>query len=143
ITTGLKVRAEGPHAEAIARSRWETSSADWDISLEEIQASRLIADMAEQTNAWHGPPWVKEGWFQAYRLLGPAITDAQDKRATDSIHRALMHNAYAGLAERADLERRLIAALTRGCNRMVVGYTLARQFYNDDFSDGIENIGYD
>ena len=143
IAKSLKVRAKGRTAEAVARLGWAPATDAWDLSLEEIPVSRLVADSGVQINGWLGPPWVKEGWFQAYRLLAPAIGDAGDKRTADSIYRRLVHGEYLDLTERADLERRLIATLTAGCERMVVGHTVRREFYNDDYTDGIENIGYD
>ena len=143
IAKSLKVQAKGWTAEAVARLGWALATDAWDLSLEEIPVSRLIADSRVQINGWLGPPWVKEGWFQAYRLLAPATDDAGNKRAADSIYRRLVHGEYLDLTERMDLERRLIATLTAGCERMVVGHTVRREFYNDDYSDGIENIGYD
>jgi len=55
----------------------------------------------------------------------------------------LMRGEVRNLAERANLERRLIAALTDGCERMVVGYTVKEEYANGTFSDGVENIAYD
>ena len=50
---------------------------------------------------------------------------------------------FSGLAERINLERDLVSTLARGCRKMVVGYTVKREYVNVDFSAGIENIGYD
>jgi hypothetical protein len=36
-----------------------------------------------------------------------------------------------------------VATLSQGCERGVIGYRLAREFYSDDFSNGIENIAVD
>ena len=143
IGPNLKVQTKGRHAEALARSRWGPASAEWDISLEEVPVSGLIADSGNHINGWVGPPWVKEGWFQAYPLLAPAILDAESKQTADSLYRRLLDGEYLDLAERTGLERRLIATLTRGCDRVVVGYTLRREFYNDDYYAGIENIAHD
>ena len=143
IAANLKVRTKGRHAAALARSRWGPPSEEWDVSLEEVPVSGLIADSGNHINGWLGPPWVKEGWFQAYRLLAPAILDAESQQTAGSLYRRLLAGEYLDLAERADLERRLIATLTRGCDRIVVGYTLRREFYNDDYYAGIENIGHD
>jgi len=142
-TKPLKFRAKGRHAQAIVRSRWTLASKGWDVSLEEVPVDALIADARVQLNGWLGPPWVKEGWFQAYRLLASAVAGAENRRTVDETHGRLMRGEYLDLAERVNLERRLVAALTRGCARMVVGYTLRREYYNDDFSAGVENIAYD
>ena len=54
-----------------------------------------------------------------------------------------MTGDYAGLVERINLERDLVAALTGGCRKIVAGYTVKREYVNVEFSAGIENIGYD
>ena len=55
----------------------------------------------------------------------------------------LIRGETLGLAERADLERRLVAALTDGCARMVVGYTAKEEFIDAAYPAGIENVAYD
>jgi hypothetical protein len=45
--------------------------------------------------------------------------------------------------ERIKLERDLVSTLTSGCHRIVAGYTVKRQYFNDEFSAGIENIAFD
>ena len=42
-----------------------------------------------------------------------------------------------------NLERELVAALTGGCRKRVAGYTVKRQYFSAEFTDGIENIGFD
>src|SRR2546430_8576435 len=61
-----------------------------------------------------------------------------------------MEEAFARLragdtsgAERLNHERRLVSLLTRGCERVAVGYTVKREAINDDYSEGVENIGWD
>ena len=143
IASPLKVQAIGRRAEAIVRSRWTLASEDWDVRLEEVPVDRLIADSGVQLDGRPAPPWVKEGWFQAYRLLAPAIADAENRRTADAVYGRLMTGDHAGLAEWANLERRLVAALTAGCERPVVGYILNHEFINDDFTRGIENTAVD
>ncbi|HEX9768680.1 MAG TPA: hypothetical protein VGA50_05855 [Kiloniellales bacterium] len=143
ITTDLRVRAEGRHAEALVRAHWRLATGEWDASLEDVPVDDLIAGAGRQLNGWLGPPWFKEGWFQAYRLLAPTVTDAAAKEIADSLSLRLVQGDYLDLAERATLERRLLAALGQGCDRMVAGYTVAREYYNADDSEGIENIAYD
>ena len=139
----LRVRASGRHAEAIVRARWGSGSGEWDASLEEVRAYDIGAGANLRINGWLGPPWAKEGWFQAHRLLAPAVMDAESRQSADSIQDQLVNGVYLNLAERVELERRLIATLTRGCGRTVVGYTVRREFYNDDYAAGVENVGYD
>ena len=80
-------------------------------------------------DGWSGSPWAKEGWFEAHRLLAPAL-DGAAREAMDDTYARLVRGETLGLAERADLERRLVAALTHGCGRMVVGYTAKEEFFD-------------
>ncbi|MFQ5763636.1 MAG: hypothetical protein ACE5GT_01795 [Rhodospirillales bacterium] len=118
-------------------------SADRDVRLEAVPVADLIAGAGMPLDGRPGPPWVKEGWFQAYTLLAPAVTNPETRRSIDALYGRLMTGDYAGLAERANLQRQLIAALTAGCERPVVGYTLNHEYINDDFTLGIENIAID
>src|SRR5206468_11556604 len=45
--------------------------------------------------------------------------------------------------ERVDLGRELVAALIGGCRKRVAGYTVKRQYFSAEFTNGIENIGFD
>jgi len=112
-------------------------------SLGEVPLTDLGASSRTPPNAWLGPPWAKEGWFQANELLAPAIADAETRAAADALYRRLVRGEYADLAEQTDLERRLVATLTGDCSRAVAGYRLRREAYNDEYSAGIENIGHD
>lgn len=143
MATRLRVRARGRHAAALARARWALDAETWDVSLDEIPVSGVLDELAQPFNGWLGSPWKKEGWFQAYALLAPALGDAEAEQAAGTLFRSLVDGEYLDLAAQADLERRLVARLTEGCSRVVAGYTLRREFYNDDYTAGIENIGYD
>jgi hypothetical protein len=116
---------------------------DWDLSLEEISVSALLIKAGIGFNDWPAPPWTKEGWFQAYQLLRPAISQASDREQADEIYERLTRNEFRDRTEQLNLERRLLAALIGSCERAVVGYRLRQEFYNDDFSNGIENIAVD
>ena len=50
---------------------------------------------------------------------------------------------YRDTVERVNLERELVAALTGGCRKRVAGYTVKRQYFSAEFTNGIENIGFD
>lgn len=139
IKQALKFRAHGEHAQALVRSRWPLERKRWDVSLDEVPAIRL---MSAQLDGWLGPPWMKQGWFQAYRLLGATVSDAADKGAAGTAYRRLTRGEYQDLTEQFTLERRLLDSLTHGCDRVVVGYTVRREYYNDEYS-GVENIGVD
>ena len=120
-----------------------TMPAGGGVRLEAVAVADLIAGAGMPLDGRPGPPWVKEGWFQAHALLAPTVTDPENRSAVDAVYQRLMTGDHAGLAERANLQRQLIAALTAGCERPVVGYTLNHEYVNDDFSQGIENTAVD
>jgi hypothetical protein len=137
-----KFGAKGRLATAIVRARWQLATEDADAVLEEIPADELLASMSLSFDGWSGPPWAKEGWFEAHRLLAPSL-DGAAREAMDDDYARLVHGETLGLAERADLERRLVATLTRGCARLVVGYTPKEEFVDAAYPAGIENVAYD
>ncbi len=112
-------------------------------SLEEVDLQSLLAAHTVPAGGSFALPWLKEGWFHAYLLHAPWMADAAARQATDSLYRRLVTGAYEGPAERAELERRLVSRLTAGCERVVLGYTVRREPFNSEFSQGIENIAWD
>lgn len=114
-----------------------------DVRVEAVPVADLIAGAGMPLDGRPGPPWVKEGWFQAHTLLAPAVTDPENRRTINAVYGQLMTGDHAGLAERANLQRQLIAVLTAGCERPVVGYTINHEYVNDDFTRGIENTAVD
>jgi len=139
----LKFRARGLLAEALVRPRWQVDEGDWVATLDEVPISDLVWASGFSLNGWLGPPWMKEGWFHAYQLLAPTLGDPVRRQAVDRIYGQLIRGEYESLTARLTLERQLISSLTRGCERVVVGYSVKREYYNDDFSEGIENIAFD
>jgi hypothetical protein len=117
---------------------------DWDLRFDEVAPEDLMRS-AGIGAAWPAPPWVKEGWFQAYHLLrnATAFGESGAREHAKAIYTRLTHAEFRDEAERVNLERQLIAALTENCQQGVVGYRLRREFYNDDFSNGIQNIAFD
>src|SRR5262245_6564584 len=83
------------------------------------------------------------GWFHAAYLLADAVTEPARKEGIESDLQRLKARDFSSLVERINLERDLVARLTRGCQKLVVGYTIKREYVNTEFSAGIENIGYD
>lgn len=138
----LKVDAKGALAETIVRARWGAVTAGADIALVVVSLDDMLATASVQVNGWSGPPWVKEGWFHAHRLLAAGL-DATSRRAVGDAYERLIRGAVRGLVERIDLERRLVAALAQRCERMVVGYALKAEHFNDAYPPGIENIAHD
>jgi hypothetical protein len=143
-----------PDARLLLRVRTETDAlvgnvrsddATWDTSIREVAVDELLRDSGVTFNIWPVAPWAKEGWFQAYRLLRPAVSDADDGKRADEIYGRLTDAdaSESNAAQRVSLERELIAALTRGCDSAVIGYRVRREYFTDDFSNGIENIAVD
>jgi hypothetical protein len=136
-----KVKATGRLAQR--HPDWSVHDADWDVELLEIDAATLMVSATFSVNGWLAPPWVRTGWFHTERLLADAVADPAQRERTDADRRRLMTGDFDGLAARINLERDLVAALTAGCRKIVVGYTVKRQYINVEYSAGIENVGYD
>ena len=113
------------------------------VAVEEVDLQSLLAAHAIGAGGTFAPPWLKEGWFHAYLLQAPAISDAAARQAVEGLYRRLVTFAYDGAGERADIERRLVQRLAAGCERPVLGYTVRREPFNSEFSQGIENIAWD
>src|SRR2546427_1331692 len=107
--------------------------------LEIIDVGALMAKASARYNGWSGPPWLRQGWFHAYLLLAPTVTDVRIENAA----RRLMRGDYRSLEERINLDRNLVELLQARCERVVLGYTLRRERYGADYSQGVENVGYD
>jgi hypothetical protein len=130
--TELKVKAVGALARRLFSADQYTEGADWDVAVEDVSAADLAFRATVSSNGWLGPSWFKAGWFQASLLLG-APADVQ--RLKDA--------AYESPVERINLERSLVAALVAGCRAVVAGYTVQRDYFNTEFTGGIENIAFD
>jgi hypothetical protein len=111
--------------------------------LEILDLGALAAQVSARYNGWLGPPWLRQGWFHAYLLLVPAVSDAAARARIEEAARRLMRGEYRGLIERIERERELVALLQSGCERIVLGYTERREHYGTEYSHGVENVGYD
>jgi len=138
---GLKIRADDRVA-GLVRPEWRAVGEDWDAALEAVDVAAMVADATQALDGWSGPAWIKTGWFRAEHLLG-ATADPVTKERADGIVRRLKSSDYRDPVERINLERDLVAALTQGCRKTVIGYTVKREYFNADFNDGIENVGFD
>jgi len=153
LATAAKARFSGGNAAlpqpkikasaGFARAHPEWSGNDWDVEIVEVDAARALASEMWSVNGRLGPPWLKAGWFGAMRLLGTTIDDPAGRARIGSMARRLEAGDFVGLPERINLERDLVRALTAGCQAMIIGYTVKREYVNVEFSAGIENIGYD
>lgn len=139
----LRLRVRAGIAAPAAGPAWRPADGDWDAALEAIELSTLVRDEATRLGGWLGPPWLKEGWFQAHALYSRGVTDASTRSAIEETFARRIRGGYAGAVERLNLERRLVSLLTRGCERVPVGYALGREAFNDDYSEGVENVGHD
>src|SRR5262245_28696004 len=133
ISGSMKVQARGALAETVLPSSWRATDGTWAAVLEEIDIGTLAAQDLTSTNGWQGPLWLKEGWYHAYRLLAPQLTDGVVQSQVEAIYTRLTNGHYQGQEERLNLERKLVSLLTQGCERVVVGYTVKHEYYSADF----------
>jgi hypothetical protein len=138
---GLRVRVRGVVAEKLVLS--PVKNGGWDAVVEEVQLDALLAASRITLDGWLGPPWLKEGWFHAWLLGAGAIGAGPGKRAADELYQRVTTGAVAGPAEAMELERKLVTQLTSGCERVVAGYTVRRERFSSEFSEGVENVGHD
>jgi hypothetical protein len=136
------VRAKGRLAETILRARWPSPGDGEDVILEAVPVEKLLASAELWFDGWSGPPWIREGWYQAYRLLAPGL-DAAQREALNRHYLPLSLGQTRSFAEHADLERGLVDHLVGTCRRMVAGYVERQEFFDDRYPEGIENIAHD
>ena len=141
-SVALRVQAKGPLAERLVKAPAKGAT-DWDATVEEIDAEGLLAAHGLSLDGWLGPPWLKDGWFHAYLLAARAPSDATGRQAVEALYRRLVTGAYDSPITRIELERQLVSRLTAGCERVVLGYTVRREYFNAEFSQGVENIAWD
>jgi len=139
--TAPRVRATGALATALSAAG-VTVSADAEARVEEITLASLLAGVETRMAGWQGPPWLKEGWFQAWLLEAPALPAAAREAAEETFRRR-REGAPLAAAARINLERRVVGQATAGCERVVLGYTVRREALNDDYNEGVENIAVD
>jgi hypothetical protein len=140
---GLKVRVEGALAERLVRPEWRVGEGAWDVAIGEVGARELVQSSAPIMNGWLGPRWTRSGWFHAHRLLSGFLSEPQHKARVDADLARLTSGEIEDAADRANLERDLVGALTAGCRALVAGYNVKREYFSTDFSSGIENLSYD
>lgn len=140
---GLKVRAETTLAQSLVRSEWRAKGMDWDFAIHEIDVRELVASTTIAVNGWLGPRWTRSGWFHAYQLLADVISEPKLRQRVVADFARLQADDVDGAVQRANLERHLVRQLTADCGAIVAGYTVKREYFNADFSAGIENIAYD
>ena len=137
-----RVKVDGALASLVPLER-RSPGPDWDVAVEESDAAKLVASSTTAINGWLGPSWVKTGWFHAYRLLAATIDDAVTRSRIDTAMERLETGDFRDAIERVNLERELVASLTGTCREIVVGYTVKRRYFSAEFTNGIENVGFD
>jgi len=138
----LTVMADGALA-SLVRPEWRAQGPDWDAAVEEVGAAELVAASTISINGWRGPAWLKTGWFHSERILADATDDVEARHRTEAMAQRLKTGDYRDAVERVNLERELVATFTGGCRKRVAGYTVKREYFSAEFTDGIENIGFD
>ncbi|MBI4275912.1 MAG: hypothetical protein HY659_14555 [Rhizobiales bacterium] len=138
----LKIRADRALAARLGHPNWAALN-EWDAEVAEASAADLMASATLAVNGWLGPSWLKAGWFYAHLLLARSSGDVDAEARIGGARQQLQAGAYDNAVERINLERALVTELTRDCRNMIVGYTVKREYFTDEFSAGIENIAYD
>jgi len=135
MSRGVSGLAAGP--------AWRPADGEWDATLEEVPLEQLLREAATRLNGWIGPPWLKQGWFHAHALSARALSDPSARSAVEETFARRVRGDYTSATERLNLERRLVSLVTRGCERIALGYALRREAVNDSYSEGVENVGFD
>ena len=138
-----RVRASGALARSLIRPASPTESAQWEVEFVEVGAAEIVLSGTLAINGWLEPAWLKEGWFHALLVLGGSLGASETKERVEAAAKRLQANDFQSLAERINLERELVAVLAGNCRALVVGYTMKREYFNAEFSTGIENIAFD
>ncbi|HET7341107.1 MAG TPA: hypothetical protein VFL90_06565 [Methylomirabilota bacterium] len=142
IPATLRLRARGRLAQALLGPRRVADDAAWDAVVEEVAPADLAAARMTVTDGWISPPWATQGWFQAWALLAPSIADTAARRRAEDLLARVTAGAER-LEDRIARERELVAALGAGCERVVAGYAVRREWLNGDYSAGVENVAAD
>ena len=137
----LLVQAKGPVAKRLVKA--PAKGGNWDATIEEVDVEGLLTSHGLNLDGWLGPPWLKEGWFHAYLLTAGAVSDAAGRQTAEGLYRRLSSGAFDSPTARIELGRQLVSRLAAGCERVVLGYTVRREYFNAEFSQGVENIAWD
>ncbi len=140
---GVVLTAQGEVASRLVGGSASRGSPAWDARVETVDVDALLAGHAIRFAGWVGPPWLKEGWYDAYLLMSGSVTDRGRRAQIEQAYHRLVTGGYHGVEDEVNLRRALVSLLRQGCERVVVGYTLRREYYNTEYSPGIENVGFD
>jgi hypothetical protein len=142
IIGDLRMKAADASARWLLRTEQAAPGSDWDVEIRETNLPELIASAMTMINGWLIPPVARSGWYQAYLVLHDAI-DAGTKERVETDLQRIQSGDFNDPVDRINLERAVVTALVSDCRQVVVGYTLKREYFNTEFSAGIENIAFD
>jgi len=138
----LKVKAADASSKRLLRVESTAPESDWDIEIKETTLPELIASAMTVIDGWLLPPAARSGWYQAYLVLHDAL-DVGARQSAEADLQRIQSSDFGDPVDRINLERAIVTALVSDCRQVVVGYTLKREYFNTEFSAGIENIAFD
>jgi hypothetical protein len=139
---GLKLKAADASARRLLGTEKAAQESDWDVEIGETSLPELVASAVTVINGWLVPPVARSGWYQAYLVLHDTIDTGTKERVEADLQR-IQSGDFTDPVGRINLERAVVTALVSDCRHVVVGYTLKREYFNSEFSAGIENIAFD
>lgn len=126
----------------LTQAGWTVNAAPQASGIAVVALSQEQVIAPTGMGSWAGPPWLKEGWYEAWQLLSPGL-DAKAAAQAKPLLTRLMHGDFDGRVEAYNLERQLVDTLSRPCTRVVAGYLLRREYVNIEYSFGVENVAAD
>jgi hypothetical protein len=138
----LKMKVADASAKRLLSTEKTTPEADWEVEIRETSFPELVASAITVINGWLVPPVARSGWYQAYLVLRDAI-DAGTRERVEAALQRIQSGDLADPVDRINLERAVVTALIGDCRQIVVGYTFKHEYFNTEFSAGIENIAFD
>ncbi len=139
----ITVVAQGQFAESLVKAEARPVGSAWEAQVATVDIAELLTSHGTGLDGLGGPPWLKDGWFHAYLLLADRVTDRSARERIEQLYHRLVSGDYGRAEEKVTLGRALVTELRQGCERVVVGYTTRRFYVNAEYSQGIENVGYD
>jgi hypothetical protein len=138
----LKLKAADAAAKRLLGTEKAAPESDWDVEIRETSSLELIDSATTVINGWLVPPVARSGWNQAYLVLHDAL-DVDARQRVEADVQRIQSGDFDDPVDRINLERAVVTALIGDCRQIVVGYTLKHEYFNTEFSAGIENIAFD
>jgi len=138
----LKLKAADAAAKRLLGTEKAAPESDWDVEIRETSSLELTDSATTVINGWLVPPVARSGWNQAYLVLHDAL-DVDARQRVEADVQRIQSGDFDDPVDRINLERAVVTALIGDCRQIVVGYTLKHEYFNTEFSAGIENIAFD